>query len=369
MSGDRLINNPGVSDNQPKSRTYAISWTDAAGNFWLFGGIYTTGYGYLNDLWKYSNGVWSWISGDDKPNKPGLYNGPDQENQPGARGNPAGWIDGNANLWLFGGGMRVGATEYCFNDMWKYDTIAKIWSWVNGDSVANKDGVYIKRGPDPKNRPGARIGPASWLDKSGNFWMFGGKYSASPTKTLNDLWKFTPCPAGVTGVKYGDVIVPRKIPYKLNARENIGFQYAWSPTEGLINANSATPTVNTDKDITYKITIRARNCIIVDEQKVVVAKGITENEDTAVIVPTAFTPNNNGTNDRLKPIPINLNELHYFKVFNRWGQLVFDTKVLGEGWDGNLKGKPQPTETYTWILECIIGNRTVKKSGRSVLIR
>ncbi|MDQ3683688.1 MAG: gliding motility-associated C-terminal domain-containing protein, partial [Bacteroidota bacterium] len=89
-----------------------------------------------------------------------------------------------------------------------------------------------------------------------------------------------------------------------------------------------------------------------------------------VFVPTAFTPNNNNKNDYLQPYLLNIRELTYFKVYNRWGQLVFQTNAIGKGWDGNLKGIQQPVETYTWILACIdIEGKVIKQSGRSVLIR
>jgi gliding motility-associated-like protein len=66
----------------------------------------------------------------------------------------------------------------------------------------------------------------------------------------------------------------------------------------------------------------------------------------------------------------NIQELVYFKVFNRWGQMVFQTNEIGKGWDGTLKGVPQPTETYTWILQCIdVDGNIIKQSGRSLLIR
>jgi gliding motility-associated-like protein len=62
--------------------------------------------------------------------------------------------------------------------------------------------------------------------------------------------------------------------------------------------------------------------------------------------------------------------LKYFKVYNRWGQLVFETNTIGSGWDGTIKEVKQPVETYSWILECtdIRGNK-LKKSGKSLLIR
>jgi gliding motility-associated-like protein len=63
-------------------------------------------------------------------------------------------------------------------------------------------------------------------------------------------------------------------------------------------------------------------------------------------------------------------EVKYFKVYNRWGQEVFQTNEAGKGWDGTLKGSPQPSENYSWILECVGKNgNVIKQSGRSLLIR
>lgn len=92
--------------------------------------------------------------------------------------------------------------------------------------------------------------------------------------------------------------------------------------------------------------------------------------DTRVFVPTAFTPNRNGANDVLRPIFYHVSRLAYFRVYNRWGQQVFETNVIGRGWDGTLNGTPQPAETYSWILECTGKNgEVIKQSGRSLLIR
>lgn len=93
-------------------------------------------------------------------------------------------------------------------------------------------------------------------------------------------------------------------------------------------------------------------------------------DESKAVVPTAFTPNRNGANDVLRPILYNIKELRYFKVFNRWGQEIFQTREKGKGWDGTLKGLPQPTETYSWILECVDNNgNMIRQSGRSLLIR
>ena len=61
---------------------------------------------YLNDLWKYSNGEWTWISGNNIIKSPGIYGTKGISsplNYPGARGNAVGGIDSSGSFWLFGG--------------------------------------------------------------------------------------------------------------------------------------------------------------------------------------------------------------------------------------------------------------------------
>jgi len=57
-------------------------------------------------------------------------------------------------------------------------------------------------------------------------------------------------------------------------------------------------------------------------------------------------------------------------VFNRWGQMIFQTNIIGKGWDGMLKGVPQPSETYSWMLEYVDNNgKLTRQSGTSILVR
>jgi gliding motility-associated-like protein len=87
-------------------------------------------------------------------------------------------------------------------------------------------------------------------------------------------------------------------------------------------------------------------------------------------VPNAWSPNNDGSNDKLFPLTINIKELYYFRVFNRWGQLMFETNKLGEGWDGIYNGKPQVQDVYTWTVEAIgLDGVYYKQSGNSILLR
>lgn len=69
-----------------------------------------------------------------------------------------------------------------------------------------------------------------------------------------------------------------------------------------------------------------------------------------VFVPTAFTPNNDGRNDVVRPIAVGIRDISYFNIYNRWGQLLFSTRINGEGWDGTSKGVKQSTGTFVWTV-------------------
>jgi len=89
-------------------------------------------------------------------------------------------------------------------------------------------------------------------------------------------------------------------------------------------------------------------------------------------VPKAFSPNGDGQNDRLFPILVGISNLQYFRVYNRWGVLVYEARTYGTsiGWDGTYKGTPQPMETYIWVAEAVdVLGKTLKAGGNSILIR
>ena len=89
-----------------------------------------------------------------------------------------------------------------------------------------------------------------------------------------------------------------------------------------------------------------------------------------VWVPKVFTPNGDGTNDLVRPIVNGVFNLTYFNIYNRWGNLLFTTNNISQGWDGRFKGAMQPNETYMWI---IVGtnssNERVQKRGMISLVR
>jgi gliding motility-associated-like protein len=166
------------------------------------------------------------------------------------------------------------------------------------------------------------------------------------------------------GIRYPLEYALSNVPLLLQARQ-IGETAFWQPAIYLNTQNSFTPTFKGTADQLYTIDIRtAAGCLTVDTQQV---KKI---EKVDIWVPSAFTPNNDGRNDYLRPILIGLKDLHFFRVFNRWGQLLYETKNTQPGWDGVAKGIQQQTQTVVWVLEGIgLDGKTYTQRGTAVLIR
>jgi gliding motility-associated-like protein len=142
----------------------------------------------------------------------------------------------------------------------------------------------------------------------------------------------------------------------------------------LYSLNGATPISNNVFSNlsagSYKVTVKDAAGCSVDASVTVKEIGCLPISESKVFVPTAFTPNKNSQNDYLQPYLLRISELTYFKVYNRWGQLVFLTTTMGKGWDGNISGIQQPGDTYTWTLVCIdIDGKVIRQNGRCLLIR
>jgi hypothetical protein len=229
--------------NTPGGRDFAVTWTDASGQLWLFGGV---GWpvtvtppplspGLMNDLWvwtgwPYGNQAGHWIPAD-LPIIPPTGGGTPYADttslqyedgwpaygtqgsgtscattplctRPGARWGGASWTDASGNLWMFGG-QGIASNGYgLLNDMWEFQpgqydlqisgttvtgtgTYKGQWVWRGGADIANTASTTTF--------PGARWAPATWTDASSNLWMFGGQgYDSNGNLgLLNDLWKYT----------------------------------------------------------------------------------------------------------------------------------------------------------------------------------
>jgi hypothetical protein len=190
VNGTANFGTQGVSSptNEPPPFYEASDWTDAQGNFWLFGG-YSSGMpsGFMGDMWKFdpSTNEWTWMHGTGIGGPLPVYG---TQGMPAPANSPGGghwcaatWVDNNGMFWLFGG--NPGGTS----TLWMYNPVTNEWTWMKGPT-GNSTGVFGTQGvPDPSNHPPSRWETnATWVDASNNLWLFGGLGNNG-----DDLWKYS----------------------------------------------------------------------------------------------------------------------------------------------------------------------------------
>ena len=168
------------------------------------------------------------------------------------------------------------------------------------------------------------------------------------------------------GIRYNAVDAVVHEPVNLLARAP-GRSYLWTPSTGLNSDNIRNPVLDPTREVTFTIRISDLNgCETVDTQLVRI------HNKTDIQVPQVFTPNGDGNNDLLYPFIIGMKTLKYFRVYNRWGNLLFESNDWNatKGWNGTLRGKPQPAETYIWVAEGTdVEGKPIKKGGNVILVR
>jgi len=146
----------------------------------------------------------------------------------------------------------------------------------------------------------------------------------------------------------GDTAIVIGQPLQLQASG--GVHYVWSPAFNLSSTTIADPIAvfneSSDGLLYHVLVYNEAGCV--DSASLFIKIFETP---PVVFVPTAFTPNGDGRNDLLRPIAAGIVTIEYFRVFNRWGQLVFSTTTNGKGWDGRIAGKEQGTDTFVWEVK------------------
>jgi len=187
-------------------------------------------------------------------------------------------------------------------------------------------------------------------------------------KSVRDSLLIQVIPSIIVNAGRDTMIVPDQL-LALEAIASSGTQFNWTPSLGLNNTMIHNPVVQLGNDvdsILYRVRVTdAGGCYGEDDILVKVLKSQPD-----ILVPSGFTPNGDGKNDILKPIPVGITELQYFRIYNRWGQLLFSTSQQGIGWDGRYNGIPQGSGTYVFVTQGKdIYGKTVFRKGTAVLIR
>ena len=162
-------------------------------------------------------------------------------------------------------------------------------------------------------------------------------------------------------------------PLQLKATSNdtttpAGDSFVWTPIIGLNNPNIYDPVgiyTSETGEIQYYVTATSMyGCTGTGTMLVKVFKTGPD-----IFVPNAFTPGG-ATNNLFRPVPVGISSLSFFRVYNREGQLVYETKRIGDGWDGYINGHMEVTGTYVWMVQgTTYTGKIVSRKGTVILVR
>ncbi|MES2329409.1 MAG: PKD domain-containing protein [Bacteroidota bacterium] len=274
----------------------------------------------------------------------------------------------------------------------KYYVTAHLGKCQANDSVAIRVVPYpfVIAGPDTVICVGSRIQLRGTVIGSIINWSPSASLTSStiltpiagPSKTTAYVLKVNDtlgCPKAVTDTTLVTVIptilanagrdTAALVGQPLQLIASGGSRYTWTPETGLSDPTIYNPVAKLEAgidSIRYRVRVSdANGCFADDDIVIRIYKTGPE-----IFVPTAFTPNADGKNDVLRPIAVGITKLTYFRVYSRWGQLLFSTSELGKGWDGMYNGAPQPSGTYVFSTEgADYTGKTVFRKGTTVLIR
>jgi len=153
---------------------------------------------------------------------------------------------------------------------------------------------------------------------------------------------------------------------QITATENGTYTYVWSPPDFLDDPTISNPLSTPEESIVYTLVVTDENGCFVERSVTILV--LLPCEEPFVFIPTGFTPNGDGKNDTFKVIGNNLDEI-YLAVYNRWGELIFETRDPSAGWDGTYKGKLMPPDAYGFyaIVKCVGGLEYFKKGNVTLL--
>lgn len=166
-----------------------------------------------------------------------------------------------------------------------------------------------------------------------------------------------------------DAVIEYNVPFQLNAtspqiRNYAGATFSWTPADGLSDASIQSPIAVLQQNQSYTVDVTSElGCKGSGQVKLSIKR------QESIIIPTAFSPNGDGKNEVLLPVVNDIASIRYFRVYNRWGQLVFFTDQLNTGWDGSFKGAAAISGTYVWEVEGVsTKGKVISKRGAVMLL-
>jgi gliding motility-associated-like protein len=283
-------------------------------------------------------------------------------------------------ILFYPGTMQIGLTvrdaRGCADSLKKSITIMPLPVFaINGDSAicsgiasslqidpANSGWSVLWQPPEGLNNP-ASLSPSVTIDSTRDYIV--AVTDSNGCKATKEITIRVKQPPDIIRLPLQDtaIFIGEKIELSVES-DNQTATYSWSPDYHISCRSCNRPIVAPERDIIYTVTIKDE-CFSVTQQfpiEVII--------DFYIEAPDAFSPNSDGNNDIFRLETRNIREIKEFKIFNRWGNLVFETTRLDEGWDGTTNGKAQNIDTYAYYIRAITehGYETEKK-GNFLLLK
>jgi len=239
-------------------------------------------------------------------------------------------------------------------------TLGTTYSWTNTSTLTGQGDGTIESVPYPIH---AKATPLATTDYVLSIMNAGCPNPLKDTFHINVHQKIVVDAGHDTAVVFNQ-------PLQLYASSNdstAGY-WSWDPATGLDNAFVSNPVAILGANIdSIRYTATAATEEKCSGSASILVKVFKTQPD--IFVPSGFTPGG-VANSVFRPIPVGIATFQYFRVYNRYGQVVYSTTVAGRGWDGRVNGKLQEPGTFVWVAQGIsYQGKTVSRKGTVVLIR
>lgn len=245
------------------------------------------------------------------------------------------------------------------NEQERYLDSKEDWMLVSGSFIASGGEEYVTIG--------------NFLDSTNTTWIFTPPYGQQNFGWLwtaayyVDMVSLYDC----TGFSYNadageDVILCQGESTTLGSDDDLNRRYLWTPSDGLDDPNKARPVATPLQTTTYILSV-------VDEYVQQTYDTVTIYVDSTcggfpVFISNVFSPNGDGVNDIVYVRSNSISEM-IFCIYNRWGNLLFQTSDINAGWDGRNDEKECPAGVYFYSVEIVFknGESSVRKGSITLL--
>ncbi len=400
ISGSNITNEGGIYGTQcnPDPNTYpsarienqTVSTLGCTDVFWSFGGFNDlTATNCFNDLWLYniSNNKWTWVSGSNASTTlpSGNYGTKGiaaTSNMIPSKGGVCIWSDKSNNLWVFGGfGSPVGTLVLAI-DLWRFQPDTACFNAklsANLSLVKPIDTALCVGESTSMSLPNATItfGPNVGITTNSDtsILTFNPAVTTTYYVTASDTGK---C-GGKDSISFTIFVAPTP-----DADFIVSPTYTTldNPTFNLINQSSNATTYewyykgsmfSTQPNETRTYSDTGRYCFTLFAYNTLgcmdsITKCANIIKPETIFIPNAFSPNSDHTNNVIKVLGAGF-ELINFSIYNRWGELMFQTYEQELGWDGRYKGRDAEVGTYYYIVDYYANDIVKTIKGDISLIR